>query len=583
VAPEEVLGPVFALRPYQRHALEALETYWQSGGGNPLLALATATGKSLLIAWLIHDLLARFPNLRILVLVHVQELLDQNLEHLLALWPAAPVGINCAAFDRRDWDQQIIFASIQSVFRSPERLGARDLVLIDECHLVPHDGAGMYRSLLDTLRDIAPDMRVCGLSATPFRLDSGRLDEGDGKIFDDVIYTYDIARGIADGWLSSLSSKATRTTIDVGNVGQRGGEFIAAELEAAVDDETKIAAACDEIVQLSADRKCWLVFCCGISHAMHVRDALRDRGVSCEAVFGETPQDERERIIAEFRARRIRCLVNVMVLTTGFDVPGIDLLVMLRPTLSTGLYVQQIGRGTRKAEGKTDCLVLDFARNVYRHGPVDRISIATTGKSNGNGTGVKVNSVKAKECPDCGELNALASQFCVQCGYEFSLPRPLAKHATTADAVPILSEQQAWLPVHDLTFHKHVKFSDPDAPPTLRVEYLCGLSLYSDYVAFEHRGRARTFAERFWFAHGGKQPVPATVDEALQRVCELDRAYEITVVRNGKFWNVTERRVQRADDQRVEIDRFYQTWTINSRANAATTLKQTPINDAVPY
>jgi DNA repair protein RadD len=236
---------VFELRPYQRQALDALEAYWNSGGGNPLLSLATATGKSLVIAWLIRDLLTRFPDLKALVLVHVQELLDQNLEHLLALWPDAPVGVNCAALGRRDWDQQIGFASIQSVFRSPEKLGPRDLILIDESHLVPHDGAGMYRSLLNTLRDTVPDLRVAGLSVTPFRPDSGRLDEGDGKIFDEVIFDYGIGRGIADGWLSPLSSKATLTTIDVRSVGRRGGEFIASELEAAADDEVKIKAACD--------------------------------------------------------------------------------------------------------------------------------------------------------------------------------------------------------------------------------------------------------------------------------------------------------------------------------------------------
>ena len=155
---------MFELRPYQREALNALETYWRAGGGNPSLSLATATGKSMLIAWLIRDLLARYPKLRILILVHIQELIEQNVQHLLALWPEAPLGINCAAFGRREWEQQIIFASIQSVFRSPERLGRRDLILIDEVHLVPHAGDGMYRSLLETLRESVPALRVCGLT-----------------------------------------------------------------------------------------------------------------------------------------------------------------------------------------------------------------------------------------------------------------------------------------------------------------------------------------------------------------------------------------------------------------------------------
>ena len=363
------------------------------------------------------------------------------------------------------------------------------------------------------------------------------------------------------------------------DVGRRGGEFIAGELEAAADDETKIAAACDEIVALGTERKCWLVFCCGINHAMHVRDALRERGVACEALFGETAQDERERIIAAFRAGRIRCLINVMVLTTGFDVPQIDLLAMLRPTLSTGLYVQMVGRGTRKAEGKRDCLILDFAQNVYRHGPVDRVSVATKGNGDAQ-VGVKVGSVLAKPCPECNELNPLAVKACVVCGYDFPQPRPEAKHATSADAVPILSGALSWLPVINVHMRKHAKFGNPDAPPTLCVEYLSGLSVYSDYVAFEHRGQARSFAEGFWFAFGGDAPVPITVDEALIRKDELGCPYEIAIARNGRFWNVTERRLRRADGSHVEIDRFYQTWTIHSRTQA---FQPAPINDEVLF
>ena len=571
---------MFELRPYQHGALNALEDYWRAGGGNPLLSLATATGKSLLIAWLIRDLLARYPNLQILSLVHVQELIEQNVKHLLRLWPEVPLGINCAAFGRRDWDKQVVFASIQSVFRSPAQLGHRDLVLIDECHLVPHAGDGMYRSLLETLRETVPDLRVCGLTATPFRLDSGRLDEGEGKVFDEVVYDYGIAEGIHDGWLSPLSSKATQTTIDVRGVGRRAGEFILGELEAVADDQAIIEAACDEIVALGADRRAWLVFCCGISHATHVRDALRARGVSCETVFGETPQNERERIIAAFRAGEIRCLVNVMVLTTGFDVPGIDMLVMLRPTLSTGLYVQMVGRGTRKADGKRDCLILDFAQNVYRHGPVDRVSVKTKRRPD---AAVKPETVCAKICPDCDELVALTIYECPICGYEWEKPRPVAKHATSADAVPILSDTLTWLPVHDVRFYKHRKSGDLTATPTLRIEYLCGLNAYREYLALEHRGPARRFAERLWFVLGGTEPAPMTVDEALERVSELHPVTALTVIRNGQYWNIGEHRVQRPNGTIIEIDGNYRCWTENSRAAALADLKRQPIDDAVPY
>jgi DNA repair protein RadD len=274
----------FELRPFQKAALDALDAYLaKAGHGNPVAALATATGKSLIIAWLIRETISRNPNARPLMLVHVQELIQQNVEHLLALWPDAPLGVNCAALGRRDWDQQIVFASIQSVFRSPEKLGHRDLVAIDECHLVPPSDTSMYRSTLGALRELCPAMLICGFSATPFRLDSGLICEGEDRIFDEVIFDYDIAQGIADGWLSPLSSKGTRTTIDVRGVGKRGGEFIADQLERAADVEEIVGKACDEMVHQGIGRNCWLVFCCGIGHALHVRDALRQRGVSYSA------------------------------------------------------------------------------------------------------------------------------------------------------------------------------------------------------------------------------------------------------------------------------------------------------------
>jgi DNA repair protein RadD len=190
---------MFELRPYQQEALAALEKFWSRGGGNPLVVMATATGKSVVIAHLIRDISRRYPTLRVLVVTHALELIRQDIEPLLALWPDAPVGINSAGIGQREWDAPIVFAGVQSIWRNAARLGSRHLVLVDEAHLVPHDGDGMYRSLIAELRALVPpgDMRVAGFSATPFRLDSGRLDEGEGKIFDAVVFDYGIGQGAA--------------------------------------------------------------------------------------------------------------------------------------------------------------------------------------------------------------------------------------------------------------------------------------------------------------------------------------------------------------------------------------------------
>jgi DNA repair protein RadD len=507
--------------------------------------MATATGKSLVIAWLIRDLMRRCLDLRVLAITHVQELIKQNVDHVLALWPDAPLGINCAALGRRDLD-----------------------------HPVPHDGDGMYRSLLDGLHQLE---RIAGFTATPFRLDSGRLDEGDRKIFDDVVFNYGIGEGIRDGWLSPLSSKATDTQIDVTNVGRRGGEFIESELQEVANVDAVVRGACSEIVKHGADRRCWLVFCAGVDHAGHVRDVLRAHGVTAEAVLGETPTHEREEIIAAYKAGEIRCLVNVNVLTTGFNVPQVDMLAMLRPTLSTGLYVQMVGRGTRKAEGKTNCLVLDFAGNVYRHGPVD--SVDPKSKS----VAVKPGDVRAKACPSCDELVPLNTSECSVCGYQWPRPAPKPKHATVADAVPVLSTGQSWVEVTSTSFRIHYKRSDPLAPPSLCVGYLCGLTVYSEYISLQRDGYARARAEKWWFAMGGEAPAPATVAEALGRRDEIGLPFEIAVYRNGQYWNVADRRLRRDDGAVVEVDRNFNIWVSKSREAAFEAMRREPINDEIVY
>jgi DNA repair protein RadD len=424
------------------------------------------------------------------------------------------------------------------------------------------------------LRELEPRLRVCGFTATPYRLDSGRLDEGAGKIFDQLVYDYSIADGIRDGWLAPLSSKATSSTIDVSGVAVRGGEFVAGALEDAADDSAIVKSAVSEIIMRGQDRKAWLIFCASVSHAKHVCDTLRDRGIAAAMVTAETPADERDAIIAAFRAGRLRALTNVNVLTTGFNVPAVDLIAMLRPTLSTGLYVQMVGRGTRKADGKYDCLVLDFAGNVMRHGPVDCVDGGTGNRR----TAVKADSVAAKRCPHCNELNGLRAAECTCCGHEFPQEKPKPKHTSVADWTPILAGESDWLSVTDVSYRLHSKASDPAAPPSLRVDYLCGLSPFSEYVSLQRTGYAREMAERWWYAMGGNPPVPFTVAQSLERIDELDAVVAIVVNRNGKFWNVVERRVRRRDDSKVEINRY-------CRCLPAYRPPALPpsINDEVPY
>src|SRR5262249_46774280 len=456
-----------SLRRYQEEALHELFAFWRNGGGNPLIAMATGTGKSVIIAFLVKQLLTNHPNMRVLITAPNRELIDQDIAELLAIWPGAPIGINCEGMGSRDTDAQILFALVNSIYRRTKDIGPRDLVIIDEAHFIPHHEQGMYRATIEALRELVSDLRVFGLTATPYRLDSGRLCEGEGRIFDSIVYEYGIAEGIRDGWLSPLSSKATHSTIDVSGVGKRGGEFIAEQLEAAAIQGNIVVHACNEIAGYKGSRRAWLVYCVGIKHAGMVRDELRARGVDCEMVLGETPATERDRIIEDFRAGRLTALVSVMVLSYGFNVPHVDLIAMLRPTMSTGLYVQQVGRGTRKAEGKSECLILDFAGNVRRHGPVDAVKVQVDHRVR--------TKAPVKTCPSCREIVMLAVKECPCCGYVF--PGREISHRPIADTVEILASQRKrsdWLEVEDFNCFYHAKET-----PSLKVSYQCGIETYS--------------------------------------------------------------------------------------------------------
>lgn len=530
------------LRTYQSAAIDSVLAYWTGGGGNPLVDMATGLGKSVTIGDLTQRLLTRYPDLRVLMLVHVKELVSQNAAALLRLWPNAPVGIYSAGLGRRDTAQRIIFASIQSVYRRGKEIGPFDLVLIDEAHLVPSAGEGMYRALLTTLREMRPDLRVAGFTATPFRMDTGRLDDGKERLFDEIVYSYGIGKGIDDGWLSPLISKPGATEIDVSCVAKRGGEFVSGALEAAADQDAITHAAVSEIRALGADRRSWLVFCAGVKHAHHVRDEMQRQGVSCEVISGETHPGDRARFIDDFRAGRLRCLTNCNVLTTGFDAPALDLIALLRPTLSPGLFVQMLGRGTRLADGKDNCLVLDFTGTCRRLGPVDTITVDRRAGKKGAPDAAKITDVRAKECPTCKTLAGLSARTCALCGHEWSLDS--IRHDAEADDVAILSRDMANQPPEEIAVvtwmaRRHQKAGSPDS---LRVTYSAGLMTYPEWVLLLHSGPGRYRAERWWAAHGGALPVPDSIDDALVRWSELRQPSFISVRRNGKWFNVVSRR-----------------------------------------
>ena len=286
-------------------------------------------------------------------------------------------------------------------------------VAVHNCHLVSHKDEGGYRTLINQLTEINPRLRVIGLTASPFRLGHGLITDKPA-IFDALIEPTSIEELVHLGHLSVLRSKATRDKLDTSGVKKRGGDYIESQLQAAVNTDPINQGVVSEIIELAGDRKAWLVFCTGVDHAQAVCDCLASRGVAAACLTGKTNKTERATIIRDFKAGRLQALTNVSVLTTGFDYPDIDLIAMLRPTLSPSLYLQMAGRGLRPKSHTDHCLVLDFAGVVETHGPITAIQPPSkTGESGGE--------APTKECPNCKEIVSIMCKSCPSCGEQLEV------------------------------------------------------------------------------------------------------------------------------------------------------------------
>lgn len=531
------------LRPYQRESIDALYEYWRNGGGNGLIVIPTGGGKSLVIASLLRELIDQYPLMRIGMVTHVKELIIQNFQELLRVWPSAPAGIYSAGVGRRDTQSAIMFMGIQSVWNKTDILGKFDLILVDEAHLISKNSETMYGKFLESMAAKRPGMRVVGLTATPYRLDSGLLHEGENKIFDSVVYESNIYGMICDGYLSTLTSKCAKAEIDVSGVHKRGGDYIPAELERAAMHGDIVSKAALEIVKHGQGRMAWLCFCTGLEHSEALKDAISNLGISAETVDGTMSKQERDGKITGFKNGRIKCLISVNVLSIGFNVPKVDLIAMLRPTASPGLYVQQVGRGLRLTQGKKDCLVLDFAGNVKRHGPIDFVDDGIETKSKENGDKKEATEMKAKECPQCESLMHPRTMECRDCGYVFP---QIPKHEAKPDVVTIISglPKDDFKIVEFTTFKKHFSNKNFDAPPTLMLTHeVRPNKIIREWLCFSHvqNTMPQRKAASWWLEMGGKLPIPKTVDEALARKPELKIIERIKFEKEGGFHKITGR------------------------------------------
>lgn len=537
------------LRPYQTHALNACWDYLRERDGNPALVLPTGAGKSPLMAAIASEAVQNW-NGRVAVLAHVQELVEQNSAKLRAFWPEAPMGVYAAGLKRRDRFDKILFCQIQSVAKRSNELGRFDLLLVDEAHRIPLKSEGMYRQFIDGCRRFNPNLRVIGLTATPYRLQGQAVPVcGPENILTDIAYEARIPDLIADGFLSPLVSKAGDRP-DLSGVHVRGGEYIEAELARAM--LPLVERTVSDLLLRAAGRRAGIVFAVNVAHAEAVLAELHKAGELAALVHGGTPKAIRADLIGKFQYGNLRWMVNVNVLSEGFDAPHIDCVAMLRPTKSPGLYYQQVGRGFRLAPGKVDCLVLDYAGNMLEHGPVDSIRVRPARPR----AAAKVETGRAKQCPKCDALLPIATRECPECGHLFTSTDPV--HLDRPVDAPVLSTERERL-VNTYTVNRvnYERWAKPGKTPSMRVTYLCGLRRISEWICIEHSGLARTKALNWWMRRADGKPCPRTVDEALAGAHALRTPETIRVDETGKYPEIVshefaERLPARSDDRERE-------------------------------
>lgn len=544
---------------------------------NPLVVEATGLGKSLNIAMFIWHILSVYPKTRIMQLSHVKELVAGNYGELLGMWPSAPAGIYAAGLNVKETRSQVTFAMINSVAKRAATFGHIDFLIIDEAHRLSDVGATMYSKFIADLRRKNPNLVVIGYTATPFRMGLGHLI--DGKLFDEVVY--DIGSGesflwaVNEGYLIMPVPVDPGFKVDDSSIGITSGDFTTSDASKALHDQDIIERAVDYsiVVATEQSRRSALTFAQSIDDAELIAEMFTYKGFPCEAVHSK--RGDRDEVLEAHRKGDLWGIVNKDILTTGYNDPMLDLMVVLRLTRSPGLWVQMVGRMTRPvwlpgydistkegrwesilASHKQTALVLDFVGNTERLGPINYPNLPARRGAGGGEPPVRTCSVEKGGGCSPSTYHHVSVKVCPYCGYEWPVETHLNDKASNAQlvtptnplglpAVEIKKEFEI-ISVHEMTATKHegkVLRRDDDGNvlekklDTVKVVYRSGFASYNQWVCFAHPSNSfpRKQAEKWWNQHGGDGFPPSNIDEAVEQIGGLNKPKFLKVWINTKY------------------------------------------------
>ena len=351
----------YQLRPYQSDLLDRINRSWFSGTRSIVCQLPTGGGKTILFATAVHE--ASQNGLKCLILAHREELIKQATDKIEII-TNDPVGIIKAGYPT-NYDRDIQVASVQSLTRRLNKCPEFDLIIVDEAH---HSTANSYRTILNRF----PNARVLGVTATPIRLDG----KGFRGIFDELICGVTVSELIESGSLSPYKYYATETSMSVGGVGKRQGDFKSEEVARA----NPVAGLVGDVVKSYKDYlegKQAVIFCINVEHSIAIAEHFKAAGIIAYHLDGNTPSGERADVMTQFRDKRIQVLTNCALFDEGLDIPSLDGVILARPTQSLSRFLQMVGRALRPCEGKDRAIIVDLAGNYERLGMPDDVRVWT--------------------------------------------------------------------------------------------------------------------------------------------------------------------------------------------------------------
>lgn len=478
-----------SLRYYQQEAVDSYIGYLKDNKkGNGVIVMPTGSGKAYTLSEMVR-IFAGDYKARVLVVSHTKKIVKQDYDSTCKLWPEGKelFGINSDGLGMRSTKKQVLFCGIQSVYKDAEVIGKVNLLIIDENHKVNMDDAVQYKTFINDLLKINPNMRVCGFTATEYRQGIGLIyGPSSLQIFDDLVYTANTKQLIKEGYLAKpitpkIAKEARINTEGLPVSNGQNKDYLEPELMERANIKELIDIQTAAVLDGTEGNESIASFAVNIEHAESIADSYRRLGETSIAVVHSKIEGDSDELVEDFENSKIRVLISVNMFIEGFDAPNICVLDVRKPTLSPGRYVQMIGRGFRLCVeiGKKTFIVFDFAGNVGEHGPVDEVS--------GDYRGEK--ALSHKKCKKCGEEYHPRLNKCPFCGYK---PEPMGvdwedKTSSDPGKLSIISGPK-WFEVDYL----HCAKPNPKKgiPSSIVVHYYCiEKKKFTKEIAFDRDGK----------------------------------------------------------------------------------------------